>query len=127
MASQCLFARGDWARAYPLLRTDFTHYPNIDKGHMELGIAAAHLGDTATATAMLRWHEGRSRTDSDHLWYRAGILVALDRRDDAIQLLREAVKGTSPAIMAHINNVRAFLPLAGDSRFEMLVAARRDP
>ena len=127
LASQCLFARGDWARAYPVLRTDFTHYPNIDKGHMELGIAAAHLGDTATATAMLRWHEGRSRTDSDHLWYRAGILVALDRRDDAIQLLREAVKGTSPAIMAHINNVRAFLPLAGDSRFEMLVAARRDP
>ena len=125
MASQCHFQRGDWTHAYPLLRRDFANYTDQGKGHMELGIAAAHVGDTATALAMLRWHEHQPPRDYDHLWYRAGILLALDRRDDAVQLLRQAVNGGSPAIMTHINNVRAFLPLAGDSRFEVLVAARR--
>jgi DNA-binding SARP family transcriptional activator/TolB-like protein len=124
-ASQCYFEGGDWKNAYTQLRNDISQYGNPAKAHMMLGIAAAHVGDTATAREMLRWHELRTPSNSDHLWYRAGILLALDRRDDAIELLRQAVNSGSPAIMTHINNVRAFLPLHGDPRFDTLVAPRR--
>ena len=124
LTSECHFARGDWKQAYAELPGDLGTYLSGDKARMMLGIAAAHVGDTTTAIAMLSWAKEREGKDSDQLWYEAGILEALGRRDDAIATLRVAATRGSTAVMTHINNVRAFLPLHGDARFEALIAPR---
>jgi DNA-binding SARP family transcriptional activator/TolB-like protein len=124
LTSECHFQRGDWKQAYAELPRDLDTYMNGDKARMMLGIAAAHVGDTTTAIAMLAWAKEHEAKDADQLWYEAGILEALGRRDDAIATLRIAVTRGSTAIMTHINNVRAFLPLYGDARFKALIAPR---
>lgn len=113
---------GLWKEAYETLRPVADTTSEGDQ--TQLGIIAAHLGDTATAAQSLRWidswNKQRNRRGMGKL-SRAFILVAMNRRDHAIPLLHEArLEGAAPAWTAWY--VRWELePLRGDPRFEELI------
>jgi len=92
-----------------------------------LAVAAAHLGDTATVNATLRWIDQwrrRSPPRGQDKMYRAFIVLARGDRNQAIDLLRQAIdEGSAPAWSAWY--IRGELqPLRGDPRFEELVRPR---
>ncbi len=86
------------------------------------GVAAAHLGDTATARAMERRIaslQSRAAIGQTQLW-QGFIAAALGERERATELLRSAVKhGASPAFFLH-SNAAYIEPLRGYAPFEAL-------
>jgi hypothetical protein len=81
-----------------------------------LALAAAHVGDTATARETLRWLESRSKRNGADM-NRAFIHLALGQRDSALASLRAAyAAGVAPAWNTW--TLRPELePLRGDPRF----------
>ena len=108
---------GEWQAAYDILRsvTD----PGQD-ARVGLAVAAAHVGDTATALTTLEWLKSRSRRNGADM-NRAFIQVALGQRDSALASLRAAYDaGASPTWF--LWRLRPELqPLRDDPRFEVLV------
>lgn len=116
---------GLWKEAYETLRPVADTTSEGDQ--TQLGIIAAHLGDTATASQSLRWIDAWSRKKNRRgmaKLSRAFILLAMNRREEAIAGLREArLEGAAPAWTAWY--VRWELhPLRGDPRFEELIRPR---
>ena len=111
------FDLAEWQAAYDLL----SPRPQLGaEGRIALAVAAAHVGDTATAHATLRWlvsQPQRSGSDMD----RAFIQLALGQRDSALASLQTAYEaGVAPAW--NVWHLRPELePLRGDPRFELLV------
>jgi tetratricopeptide (TPR) repeat protein len=126
---------GDWPKAYELMNASFAsrllqeppcQHPDrriicVHQSRVRYAVAAAHVGDTRAANHFLAGLEAAPRNatvDVD----RAKILLALGRRDEAIRVLRDAVRSTSPA---NWHAQTTFLDLRGDKWFEALVAPRR--
>ena len=108
---------GEWRAAYDILRS--VANPG-EEARVGLAVAAAHVGDTATAQETLRWLESRSRRNGADM-NRAFIQLALGQRDSALASLRAALDaGVSPAWNTWY--MRPELePLRGDPRFQELV------
>ena len=107
--------------AYDALRL----LPNPDgDARVSLAVAAAHVGDTATARETLRWLESRSKRNGADL-DRAFIQLALGQRDSALASLRAAYDaGVAPAWT--VWHLRPELdPLRNDPRFVLLVRPTR--
>jgi hypothetical protein len=112
---------GEWQAAYDALRL----LPNPDgDARVSLAVAAAHVGDTATARETLRWLESRSKRNGADL-DRAFIQLALGQRDSALASLRAAYDaGVAPAWT--VWHLRPELdPLRDDPRFTLLVRPTR--
>ena len=116
---------GEWQLAYETLRS------SVDTSSMDdrtsLGVAAAHVGDTATVNATLHWMDEWRRRETPRgqdKMNRAFIAVARGERGEAIRLLRQAIdEGAAPAWSAWY--VRFELqPLRGDPRFEELLRSQ---
>ena len=107
---------GEWPVVYEILR----QLPNAGGQRTALAVAAAHVGDTATAHETLKWLETRDRRSGAEM-NRAVIELALGRRDTAVALLRAAIaSGIAPGWNAWY--VRPdLIPLRGDPRFEDLI------
>ena len=116
---------GDWKAAYETLRSSSDTSSLDDR--TTLGVAAAHVGDTATVNATLRWLDEWRRREvprGQDKMGRAFIAVARGERAEAIRLLRQSIdEGAAPAWSAWY--VRFELqPLRGDPRFEELIRSR---
>lgn len=112
---------GEWQAAYDILRPIAS--PNAFQRVM-LGVAAAHVGDTATARAVIRWTDTQSKRDGAEM-DRAFIEAALGERDQAIASLRAAVRSGVVPGFANWYVRPELLPLRGDPRFEDLIRPRR--
>lgn len=115
------FERDEWQQAYDILRviTDTTRAGQ----RVTFAVAAAHVGDTATARATERWLVGRSKREGVDM-DRAFIQLALGERDRAIQSLRAAIEaGVAPAWNAWYTRAELH-PLRNDPRFQELVRPR---
>lgn len=113
---------GDWRAGYGNLKAT-ADTSSIDD-RVSLAVASAHVGDTATVNATLRWIDQWRRSipaRGQDKMHRAFIVLARGDRNEAIELLRRAIdEGTAPAWSAWY--VRYELqPLHGDPRFEELV------
>ena len=113
--------RGEWRAAYEILRS--LRGTESQQRRVTFAVAAAHVGDTASAKETIRWLEGRDKrvlTQMDQ----AFIQLALGQREQALVLLRAAVEsGVAPAWNAWY--VRPELrELRGDPRFEALIRPR---
>jgi tetratricopeptide (TPR) repeat protein len=106
--ADCLLQLGDYARAIDVIRSML---PVAEKmaleretsiGHLNLGLALGHLGQTAEALAFveeaIRFFEARDnrRFRAESLTYRAIILAADGRLDLAAESAREAVDAAAP-------------------------------
>ena len=116
---------GQWRAAYETLRASADTSSLDDR--TVLAVAAAHVGDSATVNATLRWmDEWRSREvpRGQDKMDRAFIAVARGERAEAIRLLRQSIEeGAAPAWSAWY--VRFELqPLRGDPRFEELIRSQ---
>ncbi len=126
----------NWPEAYRLMREDFaSQYPLeracarrdarracIPRNRLRFAVTAAHVGDTTAAMETLRWLDQQPHPDSLYKVERAKILLALNRRAQAVRSLRDALSGTVPATWMHANT--ELLDLRGDPGFEALVAPR---
>lgn len=116
---------GHWRLAYDILRVS-ADTSNLDD-HIALGVAAAHLGDTATVTKTFRWIDQWRHREAPHgqdKMGRAFIMLAGGAREEPLRLLRQAMdEGAAPAWNAWY--VRFELqPLRGDPRFEEMIRPR---
>jgi DNA-binding SARP family transcriptional activator/tetratricopeptide (TPR) repeat protein/TolB-like protein len=108
---------GEWQNAYDILRT--LRSPDEEQ-RVALGVAAAHIGDTATARETMRWLETTSKREGAEM-NRAFIELALGQRDQAIASLRAAItSGVAPGWNAWYLRPE-LAPLRGDPRFEDLI------
>jgi tetratricopeptide (TPR) repeat protein len=113
---------GDWAHAYEAFRPRTRSSGPVRPVDTRFAVAAAHIGDTATANATLGRLTG-PQADSTYKVKKAAILLALGRKDDALDALRSALPSIAPAYVIHTNTL--FLTLRGNPRFEALLAPRR--
>ena len=115
--AQLYFETEQWQVAYDIIRKLKTMGPGQ---RIIFAIAAAHVGDTATALAVLGGLEGSDRRTEADL-DRALIQIALGRREDALSSLRAAIDaGVVPSFTGWY--VRPELnPLRRDPRFEALI------
>jgi hypothetical protein len=115
---------GLWKNAYDNLRATADTSDSDDR--TTLGVIAAHLGDTAAVSASLKWidewgRRERTRGGARARMARAFVVLAEGKRDDAVQLLRGAMRdGIAPPWTAWY--IRFELqPLRGDPRFEEMI------
>ena len=116
---------GEWRAAYETLRVSSDTASLDDR--TALAVAAAHVGDTATVSATLRWMDEWRRREVPRGQDKSGrafIALARGDRGEAIRLLRQAIdEGAAPAWSAWY--VRFELqPLRGDPRFEELIRSQ---
>lgn len=125
----------DWSAAYPLMKADFgwmyasgpcmpadPRRACISRNRLRFAVTAAHVGDTATALATLRWLDTAPHADSVYKVDRAKVLLALGRREEAMRSLRDALNGAAPGTWMHANT--ELLELRGDPGFEALISPR---
>ena len=116
---------GDWTTAYRYLRAD-ADSATLD-GRIALAVAAAHVRDTATVDATLRWLDGWQQRAPRHgadKMFRAFILLAGGNRDGALALLSKSLdEGVAPAWNRWYLRYE-LQPLRGDERFERLIRPR---
>lgn len=131
MRTQSLHAQiqsqlGEWRSAYANLQT-LTDTSDF-RSRVYFAVVAAHVGDTATVAATLRWIDEYARRaglgNSAHKEARAFIVLAQGRRDEAIALLSEAIEtGASPFLRGWYTRWELD-PLRNDQRFRHLVQPR---
>ena len=118
---------GEWNSAYANLKA-LSDAADL-RSRVYFTVVAAHVGDTATVAATLRWLDDYARRtglgNSALNEARAFIVLAQGRRDEAIALLNEAIEtGASPFLRGWYAHWELD-PLRNDQRFKHLVQPRR--
>jgi DNA-binding SARP family transcriptional activator/tetratricopeptide (TPR) repeat protein/TolB-like protein len=113
---------GDWQPLFDLANETITRDTTDFTAYGQRGVAAAHLGDTATAVAMAHRIESMSprSAHAQKLLWQGFVYAALDDKPHATELLHDAVTaGLSPTFFFHFNAVY-IEPLRGFPPFEAL-------
>jgi tetratricopeptide (TPR) repeat protein len=115
-----LYDAGRWRDAEPYFESLAQEFPD-NQGYRAFGaLVRAHLGDTTAALRRLGSPPPYDR--GEHTAYRARIAAIGGARDQAIELLTEALhRGIDGWAWRHADARQEFKLLAGDPRFERLM------
>jgi hypothetical protein len=118
---------GNWRDAYAILRA--AGDSSDEDQRLALGIAAAHVGDTATVRATLDWIDTWRRRDpairGRDTMTRAFVVLAQGHRAEALALLRQSIgEGMAPTFQSWLSRYE-LASLRGDPAFEALVRERK--
>jgi hypothetical protein len=112
---------GNWQAVLDYWRVEIASVQPDARMYGQIGASAAHLGDRATALDMMRLLE---KHGGNATAWRAIIALALGERENAMQLLRDAVaQGVRPAAFFHAQP--GLDPLRGHPPFDAMLRPRR--
>jgi tetratricopeptide (TPR) repeat protein len=122
--AQALQLAGRPEEAVPLLRARVEEHPDTVAWRGQLGVVLATVGDTVGAEAEERWLRELDRPylRGVHTYWQAAILAHLDRKDEAVRVLRQSFAEGRARIGRTIDP--NLMPLWHHEAFERLVAPR---